>query len=89
MSWRPLPVPKSNSEEAGLKYFLLGAFSTGFIVYGIALVFGATGTTSLSAIVTAASNGTTNLLLLTIGSALILVATQFQDCGGALPHVDA
>ena len=70
--------PKVNSEEAGLKYFLLGAFSTGFIVYGIALVFGATGTTSLRAIVTAATNGTTNLLLLTIGSALILVALSFK-----------
>jgi NADH-quinone oxidoreductase subunit N len=70
--------PKVNSEEAGLKYFLLGAFSTGFIVYGIALVFGATGTTSLSEIVTAAANGTTNLLLLTIGSALILVALSFK-----------
>jgi NADH-quinone oxidoreductase subunit N len=70
--------PKVNSEEAGLKYFLLGAFSTGFIVYGIALVFGATDTTSLSAIVTAASKPTTNLLLLTIGSALILVALGFK-----------
>ena len=70
--------PKVNSEEAGLKYFLLGAFATGFIVYGIALVFGATGTTSLSAIVSAASKGTTNILLLTIGSALILVALGFK-----------
>ena len=43
--------PKPESEEAGLKYFLLGAFATGFIVYGTALVFGATGTTSLSGIV--------------------------------------
>jgi len=70
--------PKVNSEEAGLKYFLLGAFSTGFIVYGIALVFGATGTTSLGAIVEAISSGTANLLLLTIGSALILVALSFK-----------
>ena len=70
--------PKVNSEEAGLKYFLLGAFSTGFIVYGIALVFGATNTTSLNEIVKAASNETTNLLLLTIGSALILVALSFK-----------
>lgn len=70
--------PKVNSEEAGLKYFLLGAFSTGFIVYGIALVFGATGTTSLGAIVEAVSSGTANLLLLTIGSALILVALSFK-----------
>jgi NADH-quinone oxidoreductase subunit N len=70
--------PKAESEEAGLKYFMLGAFSTGFVVYGIALVFGATGTTSLSAIVQAASNGTTNLLLLTVGSALILVGLSFK-----------
>ncbi len=70
--------PKADSEEAGLKYFLLGAFSTGFVVYGIALVFGATGTTSLSAIVAAASNGSANLLLLTIGAALILVGLSFK-----------
>jgi NADH-quinone oxidoreductase subunit N len=60
-----------NSEEAGLKYFLLGAFSTGFVVYGIALVFGATGTTALSKIVTAATSGNTNVLLLTVGAGLI------------------
>ena len=38
--------PREESEEAGLKYFLLGAFSTGFVVYGIVLIFGATGSTS-------------------------------------------
>jgi len=70
--------PRLESEEAGLKYFLLGAFSTGFVVYGIALVFGATGSTSLSAIVSAASSGTSNVLLLTIGSALILVGLSFK-----------
>ena len=42
--------PRSDSEEAGLKYFLLGAFATGFVVYGITLVFGATGNTSLAGI---------------------------------------
>ncbi len=40
--------PKVESEEAGMKYFLLGAFSTGFVVYGIALIFGATQSTSLA-----------------------------------------
>ncbi|MFT3890671.1 MAG: NADH-quinone oxidoreductase subunit N [Anaerolineales bacterium] len=69
--------PKSESEEAGLKYFLLGAFATGFVVYGTALVFGATGSTNLSAIVAAASTGTSNLLL-TIGAALILVGFGFK-----------
>jgi NADH-quinone oxidoreductase subunit N len=73
-----LARPKIDSEEAGLKYFLLGAFATGFVVYGTALVFGATESTSFSAIVTAASNGTSNLLLLSIGSALILVGLGFK-----------
>ncbi len=35
------------SNEASLKYFLLGAFSSGFLLYGIALIYGATGTTKL------------------------------------------
>jgi len=65
------------SEEAGLKYFLLGAFSTGFLVYGITLVYGATASTNLSAIFAAASSSTSNLLL-TIGAALILVGFGFK-----------
>ena len=62
--------PKVDSEEAGLKYFLLGAFSTGFVVYGIALIFGATASASLS--------GGGNVLLLTIGAALLLVGFGFK-----------
>jgi NADH-quinone oxidoreductase subunit N len=69
--------PNLQSEEAGMKYFLLGAFATGFIVYGTALVFGATGTTSLSGIFTAASDSTPSLLL-TIGSALLLIGFGFK-----------
>uniref|UniRef100_C6E8M2 NADH-quinone oxidoreductase subunit N n=1 Tax=Geobacter sp. (strain M21) TaxID=443144 RepID=C6E8M2_GEOSM len=38
------------SNEAGLKYFLLGAFSTGFLLYGMALTYGATGSTKIQAI---------------------------------------
>jgi len=40
------------SNEAALKYFLLGAFSSGFLLYGISLVYGLTGTTDLKAIAT-------------------------------------
>jgi NADH-quinone oxidoreductase subunit N len=69
--------PKADSEEAGLKYFLLGAFASGFVLYGIALTYGATGSTSLSGIVAAASTGTPGLLL-TIGAALILVGLGFK-----------
>src|SRR5574340_992771 len=63
------------SEEAGIKYFLLGAFSTGFVVYGIALVFGATGTTKLAGILSASP---TSVMLLTIGAALIMVGFGFK-----------
>ena len=69
--------PNLQSEEAGVKYFLLGAFATGFVVYGTALVFGATGQTSLSGIFTVASTGSSSLLL-TIGAALILVGFGFK-----------
>ena len=77
--------PKVESEEAGLKYFLLGAFSTGFVVYGIVLIFGATQSTSLAAIVASASSGTAGAstgsagnLLLTIGAALVLIGFGFK-----------
>ena len=45
-----LNLRRLESLEAGLKYFVLGAFSTAFLLYGIALVYGATGTTSLDGI---------------------------------------
>lgn len=70
--------PKVESEEAALKYFLLGAFAGGFVVYGIALVFGATATTSLAGIVQAVSAGSANLTLLSIGAALILIGLGFK-----------
>ncbi len=69
--------PKTDSEEAGLKYFLLGAFSSGFIVYGIALIFGATESTNLFAIVASASASNSSLLL-TIGAALLLIGFGFK-----------
>jgi len=70
--------PKAESEEAGLKYFLLGAFATGFVVYGTALVFGATGSTNLIAIFGKVAEGNVNLLLLSIGAAGILVGFGFK-----------
>jgi NADH-quinone oxidoreductase subunit N len=70
--------PNVESEEAGLKYFLLGAFATGFVVFGTALVFGATSSTNLVAIIERAAPGSENLLLLSIGAALILVGFGFK-----------
>lgn len=69
---------KVNSEESGVKYFLLGAFASGFVVYGTALIFGATGSTNLSVIFVQAASGATSGLLLTIGAALLLVGFAFK-----------
>jgi NADH-quinone oxidoreductase subunit N len=45
------------SNEAALKYFLLGAFSTGFLLYGIALIYGATGSTNFDVIGSSTKEG--------------------------------
>ncbi len=70
--------PRLSSEEAAMKYFLLGAFAAGFVVYGIAMVFGATGSTSLEAVMAAARDGSANMALLTAGAGLILVGLGFK-----------
>jgi NADH-quinone oxidoreductase subunit N len=65
------------SGEASLKYFLLGAFATSFLVYGIALIYGATGTTNLEQIsVVAPGLGRDSMLL--IGFGLLLVGFGFK-----------
>lgn len=70
--------PKAESEEAGMKYFLLGAFSGGFMLYGIGLVYGATANTGLAQIVGAVSTGIENPILLLTGAALILIGLAFK-----------
>ena len=71
-------VPQPESEEAAIKYFLLGAFSSAIMVYGIALVYGATGTTSLAEIAGALSGGAVDMALLAIGAGLILIGLGFK-----------
>ena len=70
--------PRLESEEASLKYFLMGAFAGGFVVFGVALVFGATGTTNLTEVFTAIGLKAAYLPLLTVGAALILVGLGFK-----------
>jgi NADH-quinone oxidoreductase subunit N len=71
------------SQEAALKYFLLGAFSSAFFLYGIALVYGYAGSFTLAGIDSAISNraGSENLLLAGIG--LLAVGLLFKI--GAAP----
>ncbi len=67
------------SQEAGLKYFVLGSFSSAVFLYGIALTYGATGTTNLSGIaVFLASNTLLHDGVLLIGVALLLVGLGFK-----------
>lgn len=67
-----------SSEEAALKYFLLGTFSSAFLLFGIAWIYGATGSTSFNGILTAVQAGSANGLLLLIGAALLLVGFGFK-----------
>ena len=67
------------SGEAGLKYFVLGAFSSAVLLYGVAMVYGATGTTSLTGIADfLAANTLFSSGLLLAGFALILVGLGFK-----------
>ena len=69
----------ARAAEAALKYFLIGAFASGFLLYGIAFVFGATGTTNLTLISTQiASLDLTRHPLLLLGTALVLVGFAFK-----------
>lgn len=70
------------SLEAGVKYLILGALSTGFLVYGIAWIYGSTGTMSL-ALLPERIAGMENTVPLLFGIALVLVALGFKV--GAVP----
>jgi NADH-quinone oxidoreductase subunit N len=73
-----LAVPREGSAEGAIKYFLLGAFASGFVLYGTSLIFGATESTSLAGIIAAVQAGTASLPLLVIGAALLLVGFCFK-----------
>jgi NADH-quinone oxidoreductase subunit N len=67
------------SQEAGIKYFVLGAFSSAVFLYGVALVYGATGTTSLTGISRfLAANTVLDEGVLLIGIGLLLVGLGFK-----------
>jgi NADH-quinone oxidoreductase subunit N len=72
-------VRRARSGEAALKYFVLGAFSSAFFLYGIAMVYGATGSTNFTAIQAfLADNILTNNVMLLAGFALLLVGLGFK-----------
>jgi len=80
---------RTQSQEAGMKYFILGAFSSAFFLYGIALVYGSTGSTNLTRVAAASSVPVTGQVpyvvqsvhppaLLLAGLALLLVGFGFK-----------
>src|SRR5208282_2345328 len=71
------------SQEAAVKYFLLGSFSSAFFLFGIAMLYGFTGSVRLSAIAAAASSNTSSLTLLYAGIALVGLGLFFKI--GAVP----
>ncbi len=66
------------SAEAGLKYFLLGAFASGFLLFGIALIYGAAGSTNLQAIAVAVQDGAAAGGLMIPGMALLVTGFAFK-----------
>ena len=70
---------RPTGNESGMKYFLLGAFASGFFLYGIALLYGATGTTSLARLGQAlAGAGAARDPMILAGLALLLVGFGFK-----------
>jgi NADH-quinone oxidoreductase subunit N len=71
------------NNEAALKYFLLGSFATGFLLYGIALIYGVTGTTQLDMIRTALNNpaASPSFAIVSVSAALMFVGLGFKVSG--------
>ncbi|WP_280494183.1 NADH-quinone oxidoreductase subunit NuoN [Nocardia asiatica] len=71
------------SQEAALKYFLLGAFSSAFFLYGVALLYGQAGTVRLGGIADAIARHPENATLAVLGVAMLAVGLLFKI--GAVP----
>lgn len=71
------------SQEAAMKYFLLGAFSSAFFLYGVALLYGQTGTVSLPGIGAALDKQPENATLALLGIGMLAVGLLFKI--GAVP----
>ena len=78
----------TRSSEASIKFFLMGALTSGVILYGFSLLYGLTGSTHLVAIAEALA-GSSNNASDHGGGGLRHRGPRFQDRGGALPYVGA
>lgn len=66
------------SNEAGLKYYLMGVFASALMLYGMSLLFGISGSTLLTEIGAAIEGGTSSTPIVTLGIVLVLVGFAFK-----------
>ncbi|MDY7538424.1 NADH-quinone oxidoreductase subunit NuoN [Undibacterium sp. RTI2.1] len=71
------------STEAAMKYFILGALASGFLLYGISMLYGATGSLDLSEVAKAAASPAANKLILVFGIVFLVAGLAFKL--GAVP----
>jgi NADH-quinone oxidoreductase subunit N len=71
------------STEASMKYFILGALASGFLLYGISMLYGATGSLDIGAVARAAELGTSNHTILVFGIVFVVAGLAFKL--GAVP----
>jgi NADH-quinone oxidoreductase subunit N len=69
--------------EAAMKYFVLGALASGFLLYGMSMLYGATGTLDIAQISAAAASGTINKTILIFGLVFLVAGLAFKL--GAVP----
>ena len=80
---------KTGSLESGIKYFVLGGFSSAFFLYGIALIYGAVGSTNITDMVATLSTTIPvdrNDALILAGTALMLVGLGFKIAAVPVPR---
>jgi len=68
----------SGSTEAAMKYFVLGALSSGFLLYGMSMLYGATGSLDLTEVAKATASGTANKTVLVFGLVFIVSGLAFK-----------
>jgi NADH-quinone oxidoreductase subunit N len=68
----------AQSTEAAMKYFILGAMASGFLLYGISMLYGATGSLDLSEVARVTASGTVNHMVLVFGIVFVVAGLAFK-----------
>ncbi len=68
----------TQSTEAAMKYFILGAMASGFLLYGISMLYGATGSLDLTEVARVTASGTVNRMVLVFGIVFVVAGLAFK-----------